>query len=486
MNMGISGVLTNPSMKGTGRRHFGHRLERAHHPLVDAAQAHVGHVALHHGDGAGAAATGQPIQLADETFHQAAQHDQRAHADADAGGGEECAVAPPPEIAEALVADARQPARHLGGAAALVAQRLHRLQVGCGPRRVDAAQQPQADGGHEALDDDAQVNGTFQKRAHAGRLARQPGEKHAKRDAEHTAHQAQGQRFAHDHAQDAPAAPAYGAQRADLPGAFKHAHHHRAHHAQPADEDGDGGDRPGKALQIARPLFARRIARSFGHRQFVVQIADALHDQVGVGARTQPHLKEAHGAFLLRDALRVFQRNHAARLLHALAGLVNADDAVGLTVDAQGVVDALLERVGAAATDRHLAGTPDWFALDDAKVAHGHAARFVAVDQEIGRLRVGDPTEDAGVYIGDVGNHLHAFGVGLVQVAVDDVQAVGLGDEEVIAEAEGVAVVGHDAIGHRAERDDRRHAHGDAEQGQKAAGGSSPQVVQDHLASLWR
>jgi hypothetical protein len=55
----------------------------------------------------------------------------------------------------------------------------------------------------------------------------------------------------------------------------------------------------------------------------------------------QPDLEEAHLALLLRDTLGVFQRHDAARLLHPLAGLVDADDAVRDAVDAQRVIDAL-------------------------------------------------------------------------------------------------------------------------------------------------
>ncbi len=114
-------------------------------------------------------------------------------------------------------------------------------------------------------------------------------------------------------------------------------------------------------------------------------------------------MKEADLALLLGDSLGVSQYDHTARLLHALARLVDAHDPIGLAVDAQGVVHLPLERVCPAPADGNLAGTDHGLAFHDPVVGHGDAAWLVAVDQEIGHLFEGNPGKDAGVHVGYVG-----------------------------------------------------------------------------------
>lgn len=57
-----------------------------------------------------AAAAGEAVELADHALHQTAQHDERADADADAGSRQQRAIAAPPQVAKALVADPPKPA----------------------------------------------------------------------------------------------------------------------------------------------------------------------------------------------------------------------------------------------------------------------------------------------------------------------------------------------------------------------------------------
>jgi hypothetical protein len=230
-------------------------------------------------------------------------------------------------------------------------------------------------------------------------------------------------------------------------------------------------------LQRGGPLFAGGVAAGLAHRDLLVERLDAFDGGVSVGAFAQPDLEEADLALLLRDTLRVFQHHDAARLLHPLAGLVDADDAVRDAVDAQRIVDALLERVGAAAPDGDLPGAGDGLALDDAIVLHRHAVRRIAVDQKVGRLVERDPGKDARIDIADVGNRRHARAKRLIQAAEDNVVSVLLGDEQVIVQPQRVAVVVGHAVCHCAQRHHRGHAHGDAEHGQKAAGEAAPQVV---------
>ena len=82
------------------------------------------------------------------------------------------AGAAPPQVAEALIADAAQPAPDFTRAAALVAQRFHRLQIRRHPGRISAAQHPQAQGGHQTLDENAGRVDPFHHAADAGHGAR--------------------------------------------------------------------------------------------------------------------------------------------------------------------------------------------------------------------------------------------------------------------------------------------------------------------------
>ncbi len=299
-------------------------------------------------------------------------------------------------------------------------------------------------------------------------------------DADHAADGAQQDGLAQDHAQHAPAAPADGPQRADLARALQDAHHHGAHHAQAADQDRDGGDAPGKPLQVLRPLLRNRVAGGRRYRHFVVQRLDARHHRVGAAAAAQPDLEEADRALLLGNGLCVFQHHDAARLLHALARLVDADDVIGRAVDAQDIVHAHLERFCPAAADGDLPRRHHGLALDDPVVLHGNTVRRVAVDQEVGQFVKRIPAEHAGIDVGDIRQPGDALAECLVQAAEGHVVGVFLGHEQVVAEPQRTAVVVGNAIGHGAERHHCGYADRDTEDCQCAACCPPQQVVQNH------
>ena len=382
-----------------------------------------------------------------------------------------------------MAADAGQHAFGLTRAAAFVAQRLHRLQVGRRPRGVEAADQAEDERGGQPLHDDPGRHAAFQHRARAGNLCCRPREEEADQHADHAADRAEQNRLAQDHAHDPAPAPAHGAQRADLTRPLHDAHDHRAHHAQAADEDGDGRHAPGKALQVRGPLLAHIVFAGPADGEVVVQILDTGDDLVDVAVGAHAHLEEAHLALLLRDGLGVFQGDDAARLFHALAGFVDAHDAVGHAVDTQVVVQPQFERIRGAPADGDLFGAGHRFAFDDAVVVHGNRARIVAVDQEIGHVAHRDPGEDARLHGGHVRHRFDALGQVRVQVAEDHVEGIRLGHEQIVGDAQCTAVVAGEAVGQCTERDNRRDTDGDAENGQDATGGATPEILEDHDAS---
>ncbi len=79
-------MLIKPNTKGLTDLTCGMLRSWHYHPFIQAAQAHVGDIALHHGDIAGATAAGQPVELIDHAIGHPAEHHQRRHTNANPTG----------------------------------------------------------------------------------------------------------------------------------------------------------------------------------------------------------------------------------------------------------------------------------------------------------------------------------------------------------------------------------------------------------------
>jgi len=283
------------------------------------------------------------------------------------------------------------------------------------PGGIRAAEHAQQQRGQHALEEDIRRVDALQEAADALHIAGQLREHHTQDRAERAPDEAQHDCLAQDQTDDAAAAPAEGAQDADLARALQHGHHHRVHHAEPAHQDGDGGNAPRERLDHAGPLLGGVILARNRGAQILIRSLDAADHLVHVDPALYAHLEQAHLPRLLADFLRIAQGYQPAGFLHGLAGLVDADDMIRHAVEAHRVVDVLLERLGRAAADRDLLRPRDGLAFDDAIVARSLAARLVTKDEEERHVLSGDPGIDPRLNGGNAGDGLDASRVLFVQ-----------------------------------------------------------------------
>ena len=119
----------------------------------------------------------------------------------------------------------------------------------------------------------------------------------------------------------------------------------------------------------------------------------------------------------MSDGLGVFQHEDTARLFHALAGLINADNPKGRSVKAQVVADGNIDRFGRTSAYYDLSRPADWFPFDDAVVFHGRATGLIAEEEEERKVRGRNPSVDARFHPLHAGDSAQAFADCVVKAA---------------------------------------------------------------------